>query len=85
LFQPFSQADTSIARRYGGTGLGLALVRRFCQLMGGEVAVESATGGGTRFIVHLPATVIDRPERGLRPLPVRSMLPSQHVEEFVAG
>jgi signal transduction histidine kinase len=56
LFRPFVQADTSIARKYGGTGLGLALVSRFCDLMGGSVAVETPDGGGARFIVRLPAT-----------------------------
>jgi two-component system, sensor histidine kinase and response regulator len=58
LFQPFVQADTSTARKYGGTGLGLALVVRFCKLMQGEVTVESpAEAGGTRFVVRLPAVV----------------------------
>ena len=55
LFRPFVQADTSIARKYGGTGLGLALVWRFCDLMGGSVAVETPDGGGARFTVRLPA------------------------------
>jgi two-component system, sensor histidine kinase and response regulator len=54
LFRPFVQADTSIARRYGGTGLGLALVSRFCELMGGRVTVETPDGGGARFTVILP-------------------------------
>ncbi len=58
LFRPFVQADTSIARKYGGTGLGLALVSRFCAMMGGHVAVESPDGGGTRFTVQLPAEVV---------------------------
>jgi signal transduction histidine kinase len=75
LFQPFSQADTSIARRYGGTGLGLALVWRFCQLMGGDVSVESPSEGGTRFIAHLPETVMEHPERGLRPFPGLGLSP----------
>jgi signal transduction histidine kinase len=57
LFRPFAQGDTSIARKYGGTGLGLALVWRFCQLMGGEVAVQSALGQGATFTVRLPVTV----------------------------
>ena len=67
LFQPFSQADSSIARKYGGTGLGLALVWRFCRLMGGEVSVETPATGGSRFTVRLPIAVSDQPERGLDP------------------
>jgi two-component system sensor histidine kinase/response regulator len=63
LFRPFTQADTSIARKYGGTGLGLALVWRFCRLMGGSVDVESTLGEGARFTVLLPADVVDRPEQ----------------------
>jgi signal transduction histidine kinase len=55
LFKPFVQADTSIARKFGGTGLGLALVSRFCELMGGRVGVETPDGGGARFTVRLPA------------------------------
>jgi signal transduction histidine kinase len=57
LFRPFVQADTSIARKYGGTGLGLALVWRYCELMGGGVTVETPASGGARFTVRLPADV----------------------------
>jgi two-component system sensor histidine kinase/response regulator len=57
LFRPFVQADMSIARKYGGTGLGLALVWRFSELMGGDVSVDSAPGEGARFTVRLPATI----------------------------
>jgi signal transduction histidine kinase len=59
LFRPFTQADSSIARKYGGTGLGLALVWRFCQLMGGTIGVESDTGKGAHFTVVLPVDVAE--------------------------
>ena len=57
LFKEFMQADASTTRKYGGTGLGLALSRRFCQMMGGDIAVNSQPGQGSTFTVRLPAVV----------------------------
>jgi signal transduction histidine kinase/DNA-binding response OmpR family regulator len=59
LFQPFSQAEVSTSKTYGGTGLGLFLSQRFCQRMGGDVTVESALGVGSSFTIRLPAEVVD--------------------------
>ena len=54
LFKPFSQIDSGLARKYEGTGLGLAMVKLLAELHGGVVAVESAVGEGSRFTVWLP-------------------------------
>lgn len=56
LFQPFTQLDARLERRYGGSGLGLSLVRRFSELQGGRVTVESVHGAGSRFSIILPRT-----------------------------
>ena len=57
IFEEFTQADSTTTRKFGGTGLGLTISRRFCQLMGGDIQVESEQGEGTTFTVELPVIV----------------------------
>lgn len=57
LFDAYSQAEAGTNARYGGTGLGLALSREYCRLMGGEITVESIPGRGSTFTVRLPVEV----------------------------
>src|SRR6202040_1025685 len=61
LFQEFSQADASTTRKYGGTGLGLVISRRFCQMMGGDITVESEPGRGSTFTIRLPR-ILENPK-----------------------
>jgi len=57
LFQPFTKADASTTRRFGGTGLGLVITKQFIDRMGGEIYVESLFGQGSTFSVRLPTQV----------------------------
>jgi PAS domain S-box-containing protein len=57
LFQSFVQADDSISKKYGGTGLGLVITKRFSEMMGGDVHVTSEYGKGTEFTIWLPVDV----------------------------
>ena len=54
VFEAFSQADSSTTRDYGGTGLGLPISRRFCQMLGGDLTVRSNVGEGTTFTMRVP-------------------------------
>lgn len=78
LFKPFAQANQTIARRYGGAGLGLSYVRRIARAMGGDLSVTSAPGGGSRFcfsaiVTKVAATEAQASAEGARSAPGRSL------------
>jgi urea transport system substrate-binding protein len=62
LFGAFAQADDSTTRRYGGTGLGLTISRKFCQMMGGDITLESKFDCGSTFTIRLPVVVESQKE-----------------------
>jgi CheY-like chemotaxis protein len=63
IFEEFTQVDSSTTRNYGGTGLGLALVKKFAQMMGGNAWAESTPGEGSTFILEMPARVVEVDEK----------------------
>ncbi len=62
LFEPFTQADNSMARRFGGSGMGLAICKGYLDLLGGTISVQCPEQGGTVFTVHLPVSCDERCE-----------------------
>ncbi|OKH19045.1 ATP-binding protein [[Limnothrix rosea] IAM M-220] len=73
VFEAFTQADNSVTRRYGGTGLGLVICKRICEIMGGEISLVSEEGLGSKFTVLLP---LDEPTPDEIPMPEPDVISS---------
>ncbi len=82
LFQAFSQADASTTRKFGGTGLGLLITKRFCEMMGGDIRAESEYGKGTAFTIRLPVSLAAiQPEKAVQ-VEISSVEETSAVEEL---
>ncbi len=87
IFDPFAQADASMSRRFGGTGLGTTIARQLTELMGGRITVESRLGLGRVFHVHLPLQAgeaqSDKVEISGAALPVLKILAADDVPQNI--
>lgn len=71
LFKEFNQGDGSVSRKFGGTGLGMAIIKRLVDLQGGKIKVKSEQGKGTAITVSLPSTLLDKKEES--PIPAAKL------------
>jgi signal transduction histidine kinase len=67
IFEDFSQAENDTVSKFGGTGLGLALTKRFCQMMAGTIDVSSERGVGTSFTIQIPIVVSRQADAKITP------------------
>ena len=89
LFRPFAQASEEVARRYGGVGLGLVLVKRIAKAMGGDLVVASKPGRGSTFrltvVVRSAASAVRRRVTGSNPLVGIRLLSVEDIVSFVGS
>ncbi|WP_162249228.1 MULTISPECIES: ATP-binding protein [unclassified Rhizobacter] len=84
LFQRFSQGDDTTSRRHGGAGLGLEISRSLARLMGGDIAVSSQAGVGSRFVVTLPLPAVAAPGGAMPGLAADGTAPARPLRVLVA-
>jgi signal transduction histidine kinase/FixJ family two-component response regulator len=83
LFRSFSQVDSSSTRKHGGTGLGLNISQRLCELMGGSISAESEPGVGSRFTIRLPVALPGADSHHTTPAPAAALTRDEHRDTIL--